>query len=120
MARNMLQGFIDLKEGRRDSAITAWEKAVQVEENMVYAEPRDWMMSPKQFLGSAYLAAGQWAKAEALFRRDLMVNDGNAWALQGLQQALEGQGNKKEAKKIGDKLSKAIAAGELEKTARVL
>ncbi|MEI6948305.1 hypothetical protein V9K67_14000 [Paraflavisolibacter sp. H34] len=123
VAEKLLEGFIALKEGRRDSAIAAWEKASRVEENMVYMEPRDWLVSPKQFLGTAYLEAGQWAKAEEIFRSDLQMNAQNAWSLQGLLKALEQQGDKqdqKEVKKLREKLSKAAASGELVLVKRVL
>jgi hypothetical protein len=55
---------------------------------MVYNEPRDWLLNPKQWLGKAYLFAGDGSNAEKTFRSDLQNNNENGWALYGLNKAL--------------------------------
>ena len=61
------------------------QKAVDIEADMVYAEPRDWMLNPKQYLGAALLAAGKWSEAQKTFEKDLKVNAENVWSLHGRQ-----------------------------------
>ncbi|MCU7549102.1 hypothetical protein OCK74_08245 [Chitinophagaceae bacterium LB-8] len=114
VAGNILQGSIALKEKKYTEANSFFDKAVKAEENMVYNEPRDWILNPKQYAGMAYLAAGQWEKAEEIFRNDLHVNDQNVWALNGLRLSLEKQNKNSEAKKIVENLEIAYKEGRLE------
>ena len=99
VAENILAGTIALKEERYEEAILAFQKAVETEDNMVYNEPRDWMLNPKHFLGDAFLKAGQSQKAKAIFEKDLDGNHENGWSLFGCAQALKAQNNKQEADK---------------------
>ena len=88
IASELLQGFIAMKENQTLQAITNFKNAAEIEENMVYNEPRDWLLNPKQYLGAAYLKAHLWQEAEVVFKKDLAQNNGNVWALYGLQKAL--------------------------------
>jgi tetratricopeptide (TPR) repeat protein len=106
-ADNLLAGFIQLKQNKPEAAISYWQKAVEIEANMIYAEPRDWMLSPKQYLGTALLAADKSAEAQKIFEKDLKVNAENIWSLHGLQRALSKQNKKSEAGLIKARLLKA-------------
>lgn len=106
VAEQMLTGAIALSEKSYASAITSFQKAVDVEKQMVYNEPRDWMLNPRHWLGKAYLVAGRWKEAEKVFIDDLKNNNENPWALKGLLQALQGQ-SKKEAAAVKVRLTKA-------------
>ena len=88
VASNLLSGSIALKIGKTNDAIADFTKAVSVEQDMVYNEPRDWLLNPKQWLGKAYLFAGDGSNAEKTFRSDLQNNNENGWALYGLNKAL--------------------------------
>jgi hypothetical protein len=55
------------------------------------------------------LVAGQYAKAEAVYRRDLEVFRETGWALHGLAQALKKQGKDKASKAIRARFEKAWA-----------
>lgn len=99
-AESLLAGTIALKENRMTDAIDAFEKAAVAEENMVYTEPRDWMLNPKHFLGNAYLQHKNGVNAEKVFRKDLMNNAENGWALLGLYKALMQQNKTTEAAKF--------------------
>lgn len=105
-ASEILEGFIAMQQNRMAEAIAHFSTAAEVEEKMVYNEPRDWMLNPKQYLGSAYVKAGRHAEGEKLLRRDLTVNDDNIWALNRLITALEKQGKKKDAEEIKKRLKK--------------
>ena len=100
VAENILAGTIALKDEKNDEAITAFQKAVITEENMVYSEPRDWLLNPKHYLGNALVKAGRNEEAKQVFLSDLKNNNENGWALFGMWQALSGQNRKTEATKI--------------------
>jgi tetratricopeptide (TPR) repeat protein len=107
VAASLLQGMIARADGNIPQAITHFKQAVTGEEAMVYNEPRDWMLNPKQYLGAAYLAARQWQNAENTFKRDLNQNVQNVWSLYGLLAALNEQQKKVEANIIGKQLELA-------------
>lgn len=100
IAANMLSGSINLKENKMNDAISAFEKAVNIEDDMVYNEPRDWMLNPKQYLANALLKDNQPEKARIILEKDLKNNRENGWALYGIWQALNKEHKKNEAKKI--------------------
>src|SRR5215203_2344405 len=111
-AEELLTGFIYLKQTNLADAITHLEKATEIESKMTYAEPRDWMLSPKQYLGSAYFTAKRYSEAQKTFERDLKVNADNVWSLYGLEQSLTKQKKQTEATKIKNKLTKALVGSD--------
>lgn len=119
VAENLLAGSIALAEKKYAAAIVAFEKAATTEENMVYTEPRDWLLSPKHFLGHAYLKAGLPEEAEAAFRKDLLVNNENGWALYGLYQALLMQKKKEAANDVLSRFKIAFEKADVNLTAAV-
>jgi tetratricopeptide (TPR) repeat protein len=52
------------------------------------------------YQGAALLKAGDYEKAEAVFRRDLLWHQNNGWSLYGLMRALEAQGKAEAASEI--------------------
>lgn len=120
VAENLLAGSIALGGKKYSAAIGAFEKAVTTEENMVYTEPRDWLLSPKHFLGNAYLRAGMPDAAEVVFRKDLLVNNDNGWALYGLYQALMAQKKNADAEVLLARYQKAFSKADVKLTAAVL
>ena len=92
-----LQGEILQAEGRLEEAIDAFTEAVAIEDLNNYTEPPDWSQPVRQFLGAVLLEAGQFEKAEAVYRRDLRWNQNNGWSLYGLYQSLDKQGKETEA-----------------------
>ncbi len=97
VANELLQGFILMKENNLQEAIIHFSKAASIEEKMVYNEPRDWLLNPKQYLGAAYVEAKQWGNAENTFKKDLNQNAQNVWSLFGLHLSLMAQNKKIEA-----------------------
>jgi tetratricopeptide (TPR) repeat protein len=114
VAENLLHGSIVLGEKKYEEAIEIFEKAVQTEENMVYDEPRDWLLSPKHYLGNAYLKIGKWVNARKVFQNDLRYNDENGWALFGLYQAFTTGNKKAEGERIFARFKKAFAKADTE------
>jgi len=119
VAANLLAGSIAMAEKNYPAAITAFDKAVTTEENMVYTEPRDWLLNPKHYLGNAYLMAAQPAAAEKVFRKDLLNNNENGWALYGIYQALLAQKKNTAAGVMLARYKKAFAKADVKLTAAV-
>ena len=86
VASKLLSGTIALKQKITSTAIIDYSEAVYVEQEMVYNEPRDWLLNPYPYLGAAYLADGDWYNAQRNFEADLKQNNENGWSLYGLYQ----------------------------------
>src|SRR5436190_10090293 len=112
-AEHLLIGTIALKENRKADAIVAFDKAVATEENMIYTEPRDWMLNPKHFSGNAYLQNKDGINAEKVFRKDLLNNNENGWALYGLFNALVLQKKTSEAAKVLARFKTAFSKADI-------
>ena len=119
VAENLLAGTIALKEKRMTDAIAAFTKAVSTEENMVYNEPRDWLLNPKHYLGNAYLENKDGVNAEKAFRKDLLNNSENGWALFGLYKSLLLQKKSDDAAKISARYKQAFSKADIKITAPV-
>jgi hypothetical protein len=113
VAENILTGTIALKEKRMGNAVIAMEKAVTTEENMVYNEPRDWLLNPKHNLANVFLVNGEGEKAEKILKRDLYNNNENGWALFGLYQALLLQKKNAEAVKVLARCKKSFDRADI-------
>lgn len=113
VAEHLLEGTIAMSEQRHIDAVAAFTEAVMTEENMVYTEPRDWMLNPKHYLGNAYLHAGKYAAARQVFLNDLKNNNENGWALYGLYKSLQGEKKKTESQKVLARFKKAFAKADI-------
>jgi len=113
VGEQILLGSIAMKEKKYADAISAFSKAATIEENMIYTEPRDWLLNPKHYLGHAYMVAGEFANAEKAFRKDLAYNNENPWALRGLYQSLTAQ-KKKDAPAVLSRFKKAAVKADIE------
>jgi tetratricopeptide (TPR) repeat protein len=111
-AEEMLSGFISLNQNKFSNAIQHFENATKIERNMTYNEPRDWLVSPKQYLGVAYLSGKNYSAAQKIFESDLKVNADNVWSLFGLEQSLLKQKKGSEAIKVKKKLEKNLRTGD--------
>ena len=119
VAEHLLKGTIALKEKNMKDALIAFEKAASAEEQMVYNEPRDWLLNPKHYLGNAYLINKNGVAAEKVFKKDLLNNNENGWALVGLQQALILQKKTAAAIKVKQRFIKAFKSANIKLTAPV-
>jgi tetratricopeptide (TPR) repeat protein len=108
VAEHLLKGTIALKELKFSEAVSAFETASSIEENMVYDEPRDWLLNPKHYWGNALLATGNGKQAQLVFEKDLKNNNENGWALYGLYQALKLQKKNSEANAVFARFKKAF------------
>ena len=113
IAENLLSGTIALTEKRFSDAIASFQKAVTTDDNMVYNEPRDWLLNPKHYLGNAYIKAGRLTEAKNILQKDLLNNSENGWALFGLWQVFTAEKKKVDADKILVRFRKAFDKADI-------
>ncbi len=100
--------------GRTDEAVAQLRKAIAGEDELTYAEPPEWYMPIRQRLGAVLLNAGQPARAEKVFREDLMHRPENGWSLHGLAQSLRAQKKTRDASAVEARFKKAWARADVE------
>jgi predicted Zn-dependent protease len=82
-------------------------------------EPEYWYYPVRQSLGAALLAAGRASDAEEVLRESLIEAPNNAWALYGLMQAYDAQGDEVARTEIEKLFTKAWAGREPPDLARL-
>lgn len=92
IADELVQGEIAMAEGDFEKAVSHFEIAVGVQDQLPYTEPPFWYYPTRHTLGKALLAAGDAVTAESVYRRDLEIYPHNGWAMFGLIQSLKAQG----------------------------
>lgn len=117
IAEHVLRGEIASARGQDEEAIQYFQAAVDVQDQLRYMEPPDWLHSSRLYLGQAYLDAGQPERAEKVFREDLDLLRGNGWALFGLTKSLEAQGQSEAAGEVWQRFEEAWAKADVELTA---
>jgi hypothetical protein len=91
IAEAHLEGEVAAAEGRTDAAVAALERAVSLQDALIYMEPPPFYFPTRQALGAVLLEAGRAKEAEAVYRADLDEWPKNGWSLFGLSQALMAQ-----------------------------
>ena len=110
----VLAGEIAAARGQFDSAIAHLERAVRLEDGLVYTEPSEWQSPPRLALGALLMESGRPAEAETVYWEDLRRNRNNGWALYGLLQALRAQKKDDRAALIEARFKKAWARADVE------
>ena len=87
-----LSGEIAQSKGDRKAAIEMLRAAAVSESKVNYAEPPDWDLPVREWLGRALMRDGQYAEAETTYREEIKRNPRNGRALFGLAEALDKQG----------------------------
>ena len=116
IAPEVLGGELAAARKNYDAAIAHLERAVRLEDGLVYTEPSEWHYPPRHALGAILLEAGRPAEAETVYWQDLKHNPDNGWALTGLRQALEAQGRRDDAALIVARLKNAWAEADVKTT----
>lgn len=91
IAMNDLAGRIAASRKEYDKALAAFAKASELQDHLIYIEPPEWYYPVRESLGATYLAAGNAAEAEKVFRKELDHSPRNARALAGLAESLRRQ-----------------------------
>jgi tetratricopeptide (TPR) repeat protein len=113
IAQEVLSGEIDAAKKNYDSAVAHLERAVRLEDALVYTEPAEFHFPPRQALGSVLLEAGRPAEAETVYWEDLKRNRENGWSLYGLTQALKAQSKNDDAALVEARFKKAWAKADV-------
>jgi tetratricopeptide (TPR) repeat protein len=113
IARDVLAGGIAAAKKSYDPAIAHLERAVRLEDALVYTEPSEFHYPPRHALGAVLLEANRPAEAETVYWEDLKRNRENGWALFGLMQALKAQGKNEDAALVEARFKKAWARADV-------
>lgn len=113
----VLAGEIAAARGEHERAVGHLERAVRLEDALVYTEPAEWHYPPRLALGAILLDAGRPAEAETVYWEDLRRNRHNGWALFGLAQALRAQGKEEQAALIDERFEKAWERADVQLSA---
>jgi tetratricopeptide (TPR) repeat protein len=114
VAGAVLAGWISASAGDYDAAVESLQKAVRLEDGLLYGEPPEWSIPTRQDLGAVLLQSGRFAEAEKIFRQDLDQFPNNGWSLHGLANALNEQGKTVEAGKVEAELEQAWSTADVE------
>lgn len=90
-----------------DTAVELLNKAVAIEDKLMYQEPPDWYFSVRHLLGDVLVQAKRFSDAEQVYRDDLVTFPENGWALMGLYNSLKGQGKAADAAKVKKQFDEA-------------
>jgi tetratricopeptide (TPR) repeat protein len=115
-AVEVLAGEIAASRKEFDRAIAHLDRAVRLEDSLVYTEPSEFHFPPRHALGAVLLEAGRAAEAETVYWEDLRRNRENGWALFGLMQALRAQGKAADAALTEARFKKAWARADFTPT----
>ena len=122
IASEMLDGEVEYRRGRHDTAFDHLRRAIRLEDSLPYDEPWGWMQPVRHALGALLLEQGRVAEAEAVYREDLGFDEriirarrhpDNVWSLHGFHECLRRQGRHAEASLIESLLKRALARSDV-------
>jgi tetratricopeptide (TPR) repeat protein len=117
IAQHALLGEINARAGNDASAVTHFEEAARLEDDMLYYEPPVWFYPIRHSLGASLLRAGRYADAERVYREDLRRFPLNGWSLFGLSKALRAAGRVAEADEVDAQFLQAWIGADVQLTA---
>jgi pimeloyl-ACP methyl ester carboxylesterase/tetratricopeptide (TPR) repeat protein len=120
VGEEMVAGEIAQARGDRKAAIAMLRTAAASEAKVNYAEPPDWDLPVREWLGRALLRDGQFAEAEKTYREEIKRNPRNGRALFGLAVALDKQGKTSSAELVKREFASAWANADTKLTAEAL
>ena len=88
----ILQGEVHREAGDLTKAVVAFERAVELEDTLVYDEPEPLPFAARHWLGAVLLELERFAEAEQVYRDEIADHAHNGWSLLGLKTAIEAQG----------------------------
>jgi tetratricopeptide (TPR) repeat protein len=116
-APEALAGDLAAKRKDYDKAVAHLERAVRLEDSLVYTEPEEWHYPARQALGAVLLEAGRAKEAETVYWDDLRRHADQGWSLFGLAQALRAQGKQDQAAAVQQRFDKAWARADVKLSA---
>jgi tetratricopeptide (TPR) repeat protein len=116
-APHVLAGEIAAARGNFDAAVAHLDRAVRLEDSLVYTEPAEFHFPPRLTLGAILLEAGRAAEAETVYWEHLRRHRENGWGLFGLMQALRAQNKSDDAALTEARFKTAWARADVTLTA---
>jgi tetratricopeptide (TPR) repeat protein len=107
IAEQLLAGDLAVADGRPMQGVAEMERAVRLEESLLYSEPPDWYFPTRHALGWALLQADLPAEAAVIYWQDLQESPANGFALKGLAQSLSASGDADGAKTMETRYAQA-------------
>jgi tetratricopeptide (TPR) repeat protein len=107
IADHMLDGEIALRRGDIDESVSELRKAIEIEDELLYMEPPEWIQPVRHTLGAVLLSAGRYEEAEKVYREDLDKWPNNGWSLYGLGRCLRARGAMSEANQVEERFREA-------------
>ncbi len=88
----ILEGELLREQGDSEGAVAAFERAVELEDSLMYDEPEPLPFAARHWLGALLIDLERYAAAEQVYRDELADHPHNGWSLFGLKTAIEAQG----------------------------
>ena len=88
----ILEGELLREQGDSEGAVAAFERAVELEDSLMYDEPEPLPFAARHWLGALLIDLERYADAEQVYRDELADHPHNGWSLFGLKTAIEAQG----------------------------
>jgi tetratricopeptide (TPR) repeat protein len=114
IAGEVVAGELAAEAGHYDEALGHLERAVRLEDSLLYTEPPSWYYPVRHTLGAVLLEAGRPVEAEVVYWQDLEKNRDNGYALYGLWKSLEAQGRAEETAEVEERFRAAWAEADVE------
>ena len=122
VGKAMLEGELEYRKRNYDAAFDALRRAVECDDNLNFTEPWAWMHPPRHALGALLVQQDRFEEAEAVYRADLGYtgdiarcnrHPDNVWALHGLLECVNRNGDSNEARMLRQKLTTALARTDI-------
>lgn len=107
IADRMLSGEIAFRRGEIEEALRELNKAIEIEDDLLYMEPPEWIQPVRHTLGAVLVDAKRYQEAEQVYRMDLENWPNNGWSLHGLAKCLRARGAAEEASRVEERFAKA-------------
>ena len=122
IAGEMMDGEVEYRKGNFETAFDHLRRSVELDDNLLYAEPWGWIQPARHALGALLLEQGHLEEAEAVYRADLGLDDtlsrpsqhpDNVWSLHGYVECLHRLGKHSEATAAEARLNVAMARADV-------
>jgi tetratricopeptide (TPR) repeat protein len=114
VASEVLEGEVAAAGGDDQAALSHFEKGVTIQDRLAFDEPPTWYYPVRQSLGAHLFRIGRIHEAEEVFRKDLLKNAENPYALFGLAQCLKAQDKSLEATEAQRRFRRAWSRADVE------
>jgi tetratricopeptide (TPR) repeat protein len=114
VASEVLAGELSAAKGDDQAALVHFEQGVAIQDRLAFDEPPTWYYPVRQSLGAHLFRIGRIHDAEVVFRKDLLKNAENPYALYGLTQCLKAQEKTLEAMEAERRFRRAWSRADVE------